>query len=50
MFQYTQGDLPTNKLISSLVIQLLQFQEDAFGKTAGKTVGKPPLPKLPVCL
>ena len=42
--QYTQADPPTNKGLSSLVLQLLQFQEDAFGKS----VSNPPLTKLPV--
>ena len=59
--QYTQADPPTNKNLSSLVIQLLQFQEDAFGKqvtnpaltklpvsNSGKQVTNPALTKLPV--
>ena len=43
-FQYVQADPPTNKSLATLVIQLLQFQEDAFGKS----VSKPALTKLPV--
>ena len=42
--QYTQADPPTNKGLSSLVLQLLQFQEDGFGKS----VANPALTKLPV--
>ena len=43
-FQYVQAEPPTNKSLSTLVVQLLQFQEDNFGKG----VSKPPLCKLPV--
>jgi len=43
-FQYIQAEPPTNKSLSSLVIQLLQFQEDAFGKSVSKAA----LTKLPV--
>lgn len=39
-----QADPPTNKNLSSLVIQLLQFQEDAFGKQEVN----PALTKLPM--
>ncbi|CAM1321518.1 SMARCC1 (predicted), partial [Pycnogonum litorale] len=42
--KYTQAEPPTNKGLSSLVIQLIQFQEDAFGKN----VSKPPLTRLPM--
>ncbi|XP_060553884.1 SWI/SNF complex subunit SMARCC2-like isoform X2 [Ruditapes philippinarum] len=42
--KYTQADPPTNKSLSSLVLQLLQFQEDAFGKS----VNNSPLTKLPM--
>ncbi|XP_071101457.1 SWI/SNF complex subunit SMARCC2-like isoform X3 [Haliotis cracherodii] len=42
--RYTQADPPTNKGLSSLVIQLLQFQEDAFGKSQTN----PALTKLPM--
>ncbi|KAL3836492.1 hypothetical protein ACJMK2_021921 [Sinanodonta woodiana] len=42
--KYTHADPPTNKSLSSLVIQLLQFQEDAFGKS----VSNPALTKLPM--
>jgi len=43
-FQYIQAEPPTNKSLASLVVQLLQFQEDAFGKS----ISKPALTKLPV--
>ena len=43
--QYTQADPPTNKSLSALVSQLLQFQEEAFGKQ----VNRPLLTKIPVC-
>ena len=39
-----QADPPTNKNLASLVCQLLQFMEDAFGKQ----VSNPALTKLPV--
>ncbi|XP_064471022.1 SWI/SNF complex subunit SMARCC2-like isoform X3 [Ornithodoros turicata] len=42
--KYTQAEPPTNKGLASLVIQLIQFQEDAFGKS----VSKPPLTRLPM--
>lgn len=42
--KYTQAEPPTNKGLSSLVIQLIQFQEDAFGRS----VSKPPLTRLPM--
>ena len=42
--QYIQAEPPTNKSLSSLVVQLLQFQEEVFGKH----VSNPPLTKLPV--
>src|SRR5690606_17200411 len=41
--KYTQAEPPTNKSLATLVIQLIQFQEDAFGRT----VNKPPLTRLP---
>ncbi|RWS07661.1 SWI/SNF complex subunit SMARCC2-like protein [Dinothrombium tinctorium] len=42
--KYIQADPPTNKSLAALVVQLLQFQEDAFGRT----VSKPPLTRLPM--
>ncbi|KAK3105371.1 hypothetical protein FSP39_023629 [Pinctada imbricata] len=42
--KYTQADPPTNKNLSILVVQLLQFQEEAFGKQ----VTNPALTKLPM--
>uniref|UniRef100_A0A4W3GPX2 Chromo domain-containing protein n=1 Tax=Callorhinchus milii TaxID=7868 RepID=A0A4W3GPX2_CALMI len=42
--QYIQAEPPTNKSLSSLVVQLLQFQEEVFGKH----VSNPPLTKLPM--
>lgn len=39
-----QTDPPTNKSLATLVIQLLQFQED----NLGKNVTKPPMTRLPV--
>ncbi|NXQ83989.1 SMRC2 protein, partial [Nyctibius grandis] len=42
--QYTQAEPPTNKSLSSLVVQLLQFQEEVFGKH----VSNAPLTKLPI--
>ena len=42
--QFIQAEPPTNKSLVSLVLQLLQFQEDTFGKT----VIKAPLTKLSV--
>ncbi|MGH0130718.1 UNVERIFIED_CONTAM: hypothetical protein FKN15_026566 [Acipenser sinensis] len=41
--KYVQADSPTNKMLAGLVVQLLQFQEDAFGKR----VNNPALTKLP---
>uniref|UniRef100_A0A8C3LZI4 SWI/SNF related, matrix associated, actin dependent regulator of chromatin subfamily c member 1 n=1 Tax=Chrysolophus pictus TaxID=9089 RepID=A0A8C3LZI4_CHRPC len=43
VFQYVQADAPTNKTLAGLVVQLLQFQEDAFGKH----VTNPAFTKLP---
>uniref|UniRef100_A0A669B8Z8 SWI/SNF related BAF chromatin remodeling complex subunit C2 n=1 Tax=Oreochromis niloticus TaxID=8128 RepID=A0A669B8Z8_ORENI len=42
--QYIQAEPPTNKSLSSLVVQLLQFQEEVFGRH----VSNPPLTKLPM--
>ncbi|XP_012283205.1 SWI/SNF complex subunit SMARCC2 [Orussus abietinus] len=42
--KYVQTDPPTNKSLSTLIIQLLQFQED----NLGKNVAKPPMTRLPV--
>ncbi|XP_033732174.1 SWI/SNF complex subunit SMARCC2-like [Pecten maximus] len=42
--KYTQADPPTNKSLANLVIQLLQFQEDAFGKSVSNSA----LTKLPM--
>uniref|UniRef100_A0A8C8ARC9 SWI/SNF related, matrix associated, actin dependent regulator of chromatin subfamily c member 1 n=1 Tax=Otus sunia TaxID=257818 RepID=A0A8C8ARC9_9STRI len=42
-FSYVQADAPTNKTLAGLVVQLLQFQEDAFGKH----VTNPAFTKLP---
>uniref|UniRef100_A0A803TYX2 SWI/SNF related, matrix associated, actin dependent regulator of chromatin subfamily c member 1 n=1 Tax=Anolis carolinensis TaxID=28377 RepID=A0A803TYX2_ANOCA len=42
-FQYVQADAPTNKTLAGLVMQLLQFQEDAFGKH----VANPAFTKFP---
>ncbi|KAK2514047.1 Smarcc1 [Columba guinea] len=41
--KYVQADAPTNKALAGLVVQLLQFQEDAFGKH----VTNPAFTKLP---
>ncbi|KAJ8395209.1 hypothetical protein AAFF_G00034110 [Aldrovandia affinis] len=41
--KYVQTDSPSNKSLAGLVIQLLQFQEDAFGRR----VNNPALTKLP---
>uniref|UniRef100_A0AAY4CZ50 SWI/SNF related, matrix associated, actin dependent regulator of chromatin, subfamily c, member 2 n=1 Tax=Denticeps clupeoides TaxID=299321 RepID=A0AAY4CZ50_9TELE len=41
---YIQAEPPTNKSLSSLVVQLLQFQEEVFGRH----VSNPPLTKLPI--
>uniref|UniRef100_A0A8D2MGF4 SWI/SNF related, matrix associated, actin dependent regulator of chromatin subfamily c member 1 n=1 Tax=Zonotrichia albicollis TaxID=44394 RepID=A0A8D2MGF4_ZONAL len=43
VLQYVQADAPTNKTLAGLVVQLLQFQEDAFGKH----VTNPAFTKLP---
>ncbi|ERE75481.1 SWI/SNF complex subunit SMARCC1-like protein, partial [Cricetulus griseus] len=40
---YVHADAPTNKALAGLVVQLLQFQEDAFGKH----VTNPAFTKLP---
>ncbi|CAL1608425.1 unnamed protein product [Knipowitschia caucasica] len=42
--KYIQAEPPTNKSLSSLVLQLLQFQEEVFGRH----VSNPPLTKLPM--
>lgn len=42
--QYVQADSPSSKSLAGLVVQLLQFQEDAFGRR----VSNPALTKLPV--
>ncbi|XP_029450579.1 SWI/SNF complex subunit SMARCC2 isoform X4 [Rhinatrema bivittatum] len=42
--KYIQAEPPTNKSLSSLVLQLLQFQEEVFGKH----VSNAPLTKLPI--
>ncbi|XP_051997283.1 SWI/SNF complex subunit SMARCC2-like [Xyrauchen texanus] len=42
--KYIQAEPPTNKSLSSLVVQLLQFQEEVFGQH----VSNPPLTKLPM--
>jgi len=44
--QYIQAEPPTNKSLAALVVQLLQFQEEAFGKLVSKAA----LTKLPVML
>jgi SWI/SNF related-matrix-associated actin-dependent regulator of chromatin subfamily C len=44
ILQYVHADAPTNKTLAGLVVQLLQFQEDAFGKH----VTNPAFTKLPV--
>ncbi|OXB69893.1 UNVERIFIED_CONTAM: hypothetical protein H355_012355 [Colinus virginianus] len=41
---YKKAEPPTNKSLSSLVVQLLQFQEEVFGKH----VSNAPLTKLPI--
>lgn len=46
VLQYVQADAPTNKTLAGLVVQLLQFQEDAFGKH----VTNPAFTKLPVSM
>lgn len=42
--QYVQADPPNSKGLAQLVMQLIQFQEDNFGKN----VSKPLLTRLPV--
>ncbi|XP_026069065.1 SWI/SNF complex subunit SMARCC2-like [Carassius auratus] len=42
--KYIQAEPPTNKSLSSLVVQLLQFQEEVFGRH----VSNPPLTRLPI--
>jgi len=42
--KFVQADAPNNKGLADLVKQLIQFQEDAFGKH----VTKPPLTRLPM--
>ncbi|PVD36056.1 hypothetical protein C0Q70_03026 [Pomacea canaliculata] len=42
-FQFTQADPPTNKGLANLTVQLLQFQEETFGKQNTN----PALTKLP---
>lgn len=44
VLQYVQSEPPTNKSLASLIVQLIQFQEDNFGKNATK----PALIRLPV--
>lgn len=44
--QYVLVDAPSCQALASLALQLLQFQEDAFGRRATK----PALTKLPVSL
>jgi len=44
--QYIQAEPPTNKSLAALVVQLLQFQEEAFGKLISKAA----LTKLPVMI
>jgi len=46
LLQYIQAEPPTNKSLAALVVQLLQFQEEAFGKLVSKAA----LTKLPVML
>ncbi|XP_061530658.1 SWI/SNF complex subunit SMARCC1 isoform X2 [Phycodurus eques] len=41
--KYVQNDSPTSKSLAGLVVQLLQFQEDSFGRK----VNNPALTKLP---
>lgn len=43
-FQYVQTDPPTTKSLATLIVQLLQFQED----NLGKNVSKPPMTRVPV--
>ncbi|XP_078053730.1 SWI/SNF- related protein mor [Augochlora pura] len=42
--KYVQTDPPTNKSLATLIVQLLQFQED----NLGKNVSKPPMTRLPM--
>ncbi|KAI8778528.1 SWI SNF matrix associated actin dependent regulator of chromatin subfamily c member 2, partial [Biomphalaria glabrata] len=41
---YVQADPPTNKNLATLLVQLLQFQEESFGRQ----VPNPALTKLPL--
>lgn len=43
--KHVQADPPTNKTLSALIIQLIQFQEDNLGKNCNKP---PPLTRLPM--
>lgn len=45
-FQHVQNDSPSSKSLAGLVVQLLHFQEDAFGRR----VNNPALTKLPVSI
>ncbi|KAL6262562.1 hypothetical protein P5V15_005354 [Pogonomyrmex californicus] len=42
--KYVQTDPPTNKSLATLLVQLLQFQED----NLGKNISKPPMTRLPM--
>ncbi|XP_031354938.1 SWI/SNF complex subunit SMARCC2 isoform X2 [Photinus pyralis] len=42
--KYVQSDPPTNKSLATLVVQLLQFQED----NLGKNVQKPTMTRIPI--
>ncbi|XP_011058186.1 PREDICTED: SWI/SNF complex subunit SMARCC2-like [Acromyrmex echinatior] len=42
--KYVQTDPPTNKSLATLLVQILQFQED----NLGKNVSKPPMTRLPM--
>ncbi|EDV20915.1 uncharacterized protein TRIADDRAFT_31063 [Trichoplax adhaerens] len=44
--KYLQNESVTNKTLATLTMNLLQFQEDTFGKGSNN----PPLPKLPIKL
>ncbi|KAK7586057.1 hypothetical protein V9T40_003933 [Parthenolecanium corni] len=43
--KHVQADPPTNKSLASLIVQLIQFQEDNLGKNASKPT---PLTRLPM--
>ena len=43
LFQYVQTDPPTAKSLSTSITQVIQFQEDTYGKN----VAKPPLTRIP---